>query len=289
LRETRLVDESSCINLYNWGEPLLHPELADILGVLDDRRIAYSLSTNASKCVPVKKQTMRHMRQLTISMPGFSQRSYDEIHGFDFEKIKANIDILLATFKSAGFVGNTLLAYHVYQFNIDEIGAAMKFCARRKIHFSPVAAYMNDYNLSKAYLDGQLSRELLAKASKQLLLSYVDDLVKRCPADYRCPQHDYLTIDESCNVLTCCIVPRSHPDYSVGNVFTLAAEDVVRKKASRGVCVECRQSGVAYWAHNPHVPKFIEDLKQVSLMNRIRAKRTAVCRYLRSAASRIGE
>ena len=95
LIELGLISSSSCISLYSWGDPLLHPDFEKILEILHIRGIDFSISTNASKSVTVKKKLMSNMQILTFSMPGFSQESYDRIHGFNFKKITQNIELLL--------------------------------------------------------------------------------------------------------------------------------------------------------------------------------------------------
>ncbi|GBF34170.1 hypothetical protein DCCM_3282 [Desulfocucumis palustris] len=45
------------------------------------------------------------MRFIIFSMPGFSQESYDKIHGFNFEKIKDNIIKMSRNFRENGFTG----------------------------------------------------------------------------------------------------------------------------------------------------------------------------------------
>lgn len=60
-------------------------------------------------------------------MPGFSQESYDKIHGFNFEKIKENIKKYANDMELAGVKDKMWVAYHMYQFNLDEIYDAYVF------------------------------------------------------------------------------------------------------------------------------------------------------------------
>ena len=110
LIELRLVEPPAVINLFNWGEPLLHPEFGELLKILNRTKISFGISTNASRCVSVESGLLTNMSCLTISMPGFSQASYDKIHGFDFNKILCNIDKLIENFKKAGFQGSSIIS-----------------------------------------------------------------------------------------------------------------------------------------------------------------------------------
>ena len=99
--------------------------------------------------------------------------------------------------------------------------------------------------------------KLWRRIGKDLFLHYVDELIARTPQDYQCPQFNILTIDEYCNVLTCCVLPKDHPEYSLGNLFTLSSDDIRKGKLSQNVCSECVKLGISYWVHNPWVPSFI--------------------------------
>jgi hypothetical protein len=169
-----------------------------------------------------------------------------------------NIDSLLDNFKKAGFSGYTNMAYHIYQFNIEEIGIARDFCLQRKVNFTPSFAYLNDFNLAKSYLSNNLDYATLKNASKDLLFYYVDKLIASMPKDYSCPQYNYLNIDEQGNLLTCCVLPKNHPNYSLGPILGLSVEEIKTKKVSQSVCRECINSGIAYWMHNPCTPDFAD-------------------------------
>jgi len=248
---------------------LLHPDFEHILEILYDRGLNYDISTNASRVITIDKKIMANMQKIRFSMSGFSQESYDKIHGFNFQTITHNIDLLLINFKKAGFVGTINLAYHIYQFNINEINLAKEFCSKRGIVFGVSFAYINDFNLAMAYLNDTMEYKLLKNASKDLFLYYVDDLIERMPKDYQYPQYDYLTIDESCNVLTCCAVPKNHLNYTIGSLFNLSVDEIVSKKTSQNVCTECMNSGLAYWVHNAVVPSFVEDIIGKSIIKKV--------------------
>ena len=60
-----------------------------------------------------------------FSMPGWSQASYDRIHGLDFGRVVANIEATIQNVKEMGYQGRFMLSFHVYQFNaFDELAAA---------------------------------------------------------------------------------------------------------------------------------------------------------------------
>ena len=63
-----LIDSGSLINLYNYGEPLLHPYLSEILQILVDKKLKYTISTNASKFIEVDPAILKNLERFFISI-----------------------------------------------------------------------------------------------------------------------------------------------------------------------------------------------------------------------------
>jgi len=254
LFEESLIDSNSLFCLYNYGEPLLHPSLNDILQILVDNKLRYTLSTNASKFIELGHNLLENLQHFNISIPGFSQKSYNKIHGFDFEQILKNID------RWINLIGHEKIQvhFHVYQFNLDEIEVASNYFKQRGVKFFPYLAFFADYGLAMSYLNHNLPPKLLENASKELLLFYVDDLISSSPKDYTCPQRSIMTIDEYCNILTCCVISKADPNYSIGSLFSLSKKEIEQKKFNQTICKECMNNGISYWVHNVNCPVFIQ-------------------------------
>jgi hypothetical protein len=186
-------------------------------------------------------------------MSGFSQGSYDRIHGFDFGRVRENIETMVSNCRECGFAGRAEILFHVYQFNVDEIEPAREFAESLGIGFTPYMAYFAGYLMMRSYLVGEMPYEELKRASSELFLFYVEGRRKEAPAGYRCPQFDFLTLDEECRVVTCCALEKEAPDYLIGDLFELPPERIRRMKESRRVCAECGRLGINYLFHNPYL------------------------------------
>lgn len=257
LRDENFIGENSIIALYSWGEPFIYPRFKEIIRFLNSENIKFELSTNASKLILFEENNiLRNLQYITISMPGFSQDSYDKIHGFKFDVIKENITKIVKNFRDMGFGGQFLIAYHIYQFNMDEIPEAMKFAAENGISIVPSFAYINDFERFKKYLKSELSNTELKKAGEQLFLYYYNDTLKNMPLDYICPQYDILSLDENCNAITCC-----GDSTSIGKIFDLKPQQINPIRMKSDVCIECNKIGQSYLANNVPIPKHILMLK----------------------------
>lgn len=250
LKDIGVIENDSVVSLYNWGEPFLHPDINKIVGVVNKLDVKYALSTNTSIFHEIRPEFVKNLRHFIFSMPGFSQDSYGRIHGFQFEKIRGNIERFVYTARDAGYGGVFTIFYHVYQFNVLEIPAARRFADSLGITLNPYLAIMNDWHAMNQMVDGSLSYANLLRSSSALFLHNFDGLIQKSPAGYKCPQWEYLTIDEDCNVLVCCQTPKYDPAYILGNVLTDDFADVLEKRKNHPVCNACLQKGLAYYINN---------------------------------------
>ena len=148
LLESNVISSDTQINLFNWGEPLLNPDIKRIIKVLNDRDLTYGLSTNGSVSLFFEEENiLKNLKILIFSMPGFSQKSYDKIHGFQFEKVKNNIQCMLSNFRKHGFNGVATISYHIYQFNFGELSYAERFAFENQISINPSFAYLNGISM----------------------------------------------------------------------------------------------------------------------------------------------
>ncbi len=247
LRENGFIGVNTEIALYNWGEPFLHPKFKEIIKFLNTENLKVVLSTNCSKAVLFEEDgILSNVQQIILSMPGFSQRSYDRIHGFNFRNIIKNILEITRNFRSVGFQGRFLLAFHVYQFNVNEILPAAEFAKQNQIIFLPSLAFINDLERALQYVNSELESSDLKKATQDLFYFYLTDEAieerkKQRPKDYICPQYSLLNIDDDCNVITCC-----GDNTRMDKIFNVKAREVNNWRINSSACAVCRKVGMDY-------------------------------------------
>ena len=128
LLDHNIITPDCIYRIYNWYEPSLNPHLPDLFNYMREVGIRLDMSTNAGKAIDFSRvESCENWYGILFSMPGFSQSSYDRIHGFDFEKVKANIRATMEAIRARGFHGYAMINYHLYQFNIGEVRAAKAF------------------------------------------------------------------------------------------------------------------------------------------------------------------
>jgi len=129
----RLMDEVGdyifFLDLYNWGEPLLNPQLPDMIGIAARKGIVTCVSTNLS--LPLPEDRLRALltsglSELIVSIDGASQATYGTYRRRgNWSLAVENLRRLAAARKELG-QGRPLLTwrFYVFRFNEHEIDRA---------------------------------------------------------------------------------------------------------------------------------------------------------------------
>jgi len=68
------------LNLYNWGEPLLHPEICDMIRYATDKGITVSISSNLNRMNAALAENLVQsgLSEIIVSVDGASQEAYEK-------------------------------------------------------------------------------------------------------------------------------------------------------------------------------------------------------------------
>ena len=262
LERLNLIDSRSALELYNWGELFLHPDLQNIIRVINDHDLRYTISTNGSIVPHIDEAFVKNLAAIRFSMCGFSQQSYDRIHKFDFDRIRENISTIVSHLRSVGYNQRIEICFHVYRFNTDEICECQRFA--NDLGITPVFfdAYLNDWWQYEALIQGTLSNEQRREILDDLFID--EKRLRNVPKRRWCYQWNLLVINEQGEVPVCCNLPNNHPSYSLGTVDNGITERL-RNRPNLPICKTCMESGLVYgWNH----PTFKGDLPKWVLKNR---------------------
>lgn len=137
------------IQLYNWGEPLLNPDLFDFIRYAHEQRIFTMASSNMNFVRPeIAEQLVEsNLDYFIAAIDGFSENSYLKYrHGGNFKKAIHNLEAVTRTRTERGRVHPFIeWQYVVFKHNEHEINAARKFSEQIGIdYFHPIPGYIED-------------------------------------------------------------------------------------------------------------------------------------------------
>lgn len=242
----KFYSPSTNFHIYGLGEPCLHPQINEVLKLLGKYHISTLISTNASVVPDFEPQSLQSVNRFLISMPGFSQSSYDRIHGFNFERIKKNIIRLRTQVKelSDGRIPFDM-SYHIYQFNEFEMVQAKEFCDQYQIRFAPNYAVLFDKDKCLDYVTNKMSYEELKDISKDLFLGVLDQQIKDSPRNYCDFQSRFLSINVDGDIRICSSFKKSvESKILIGNIVSDNINDILQRKFHHPRCQQCIEAGL---------------------------------------------
>ncbi len=245
-----ILEYMSTINLFNWGEPLLHPQFYDIVSSLKDRKLLCQISTNGSVVIE-DRVSFAHVTCIWISMPGFSQKAYDRTHGFSFKKVTDNIKKSIENIKRVRHDISVIRIYaHRYKHNENEVKCAQNFAKHLGVSFQTSNAYFNCTEYAKQYIQNTLPEHILRQAQEELILSAREDFVQpETPLMSKdtCTQLNYLTLSHRGRPSTCCIVDLDSDAYELLDFKdhpNISCEELNQIRKDHPFCQECRRLGI---------------------------------------------
>jgi len=288
LERLHLIDSRTLVDVFNWGELFLHPDLKGIISVINDHNLRYSISTNASIVPQIDEAFTKNLMSIFLSMCGFSQQSYDRIHKFKFDRITENIATIVSGLRSVGYRKYITILFHVYRFNTEELRECQRFAHDLGVVLIFYDAYLADWWQFEGFIQGTLHNEKRHQILDDLFID--EKRLGSAPEGWRCPEWDVLVIDEWGNVPVCGCLPNNHPSYFLGAVDERLAERL-QIRPNLPICKTCIELGIgSRWFHptfkgDPSTPKWVlrltmENWRMLPIMMKMSAERFDAKQYL---------
>ena len=249
----KAVDECrvAAVGLYNWTEPLLHPEIAELISVVNARGIDSWISSNLNVLRDPEAILRAAPTWLRISLSGFSQEIYARGHREgNIETVKRNMRRLAEAKEAVGNIGTHIdVIYHEYIDNRHETGAMRDFATSLGFHFSTILAQIFPVEKLIAIADGQetpADRTLLNRLALPLERALAVTSAVKAPS---CGLlDDMIVLDVAGNVMLCCgsSMERSN---AVGHFLDYPIEELQRRRRQLTLCRRCLDLGIPTYFH----------------------------------------
>lgn len=240
--------------LFNWGEPILHPKLPEIIAILKENGMTSMISSNLSTEKSIKEVIRAAPDEIKISLSGFSQEFYGQTHvKGDINLVKANMHLMryyLDKFKASTRVW---VGHHVYRHNAHETEALRYLCGTLNFGYSPIPAFYQPIEKMMALIEGKTPPGERAFLDK-LLMHPLDHLALK--KKYINPELDcelrfnMTTINYDGSVALCCGV------YDYQNMLGVSFlekshEEIQALKYQHPFCKKCYDYGLQYSENLP--------------------------------------
>lgn len=235
LQERRFLGEY--VNLYNWGDPLLHPHLGEILDVCHAKHIKPIVSTNLSFPLQKVREMSRHpVELLIVSVSGFSERTYSRNHvQGDFHRVRQNLQALA---DDRGRIREILIKYLTFRYNREELQAAREFSRSAGFQFGAYAGAIPSAESFFRYTDDSGYR---AEVNE-----FIDSTWIRPQPSQFCPQETSVTINHKAELERCCV---SWNGAYRSSLFETDVRQYLDAKVKNAFCGRCLATGYSYYKH----------------------------------------
>jgi len=253
--------EVTSVALFNWTEPLLHPQLAALVGIVKRYGLFCSLSSNLNVLRHADDVLAAGVDWFRISVSGFHQDVYQRTHrGGDIEMVKANMRELAAAKRRTGSSVDIEVFFHRYLGNFgDELemrryaeGLGFRFVAgwAQMMPVEKVLSYVDPANPEAALSaeDYELIERLSLPLEEAVSLTSLHP-VSSCPL-----QDDYMTLDVEGNVYLCCATS-ARSSNRLGSFLLTSTEELQRMKQAHRLCGPCMKKGLPLYLEHK-LPEF---------------------------------
>ncbi len=158
MEENGIINKKTELELYNWGEPFLNPNINEICGIITKYGYSFHLSTNASIFRNIDSENLKNLSGFRVSLSGFSKETYSITHALDFDRVMENILKFRDMLRKAGKQHLMDISFLTYKFNVHEIYDAKDYFNSKEISFTPRLAYYADFEQFEMFLNGEYAR-----------------------------------------------------------------------------------------------------------------------------------
>lgn len=241
---------ASDIHLYNWGEPLLHPQLPEMVDQIVKNGCRCYLSSNLNIMPNIETLLAAKPYVLRISCSGFRQEIYSVTHrNGNIEKVKANMRLLSAALRKTGAPTLIHVFYHRYLHNLDDEYHMKRFAQGLGFGFHPVWALMMPAEKLLAYLEPQAERQVITTADRELIARLalpLDAAIKcaqRCHSAHCGLRTGQMVLDTEGNVQLCCGV-YDWSRFTIGHFLSKSHAELQDAKDKHPFCALCMRHGI---------------------------------------------
>jgi len=131
IREALEIGSIEYVHLQGWGEPMLHPNLVDLMNEVSGR-VNFGFTTNATLLDGnnAEKILSKGVNVIAITFAGTRAITHNSIRkGCDFDKVVRNVKDILNAKRRLGSDVRVIASYMMLSMNVHEIPEFIKLCS----------------------------------------------------------------------------------------------------------------------------------------------------------------
>jgi pyruvate-formate lyase-activating enzyme len=148
-------DPNPRLALYNWGEPLLHPQLPRLITMAREQGLEVELSTNLNIRRGLEAVVAAAPAEIKVSLSGFTPETYGRTHARgDLALVTRNLRELRRLIDRHGAQTRVWIGHHLYKSNRHQVGDVARLALELGFEHQPMDAFFMPLERLGAWLDG---------------------------------------------------------------------------------------------------------------------------------------
>ncbi|MEA2687564.1 MAG: hypothetical protein QOD51_171 [Candidatus Eremiobacteraeota bacterium] len=237
-------------SLYNWGEPLIHPEICGLIRAVQENGGRCHLSSNLNFKSDWDALMAANPYVLRISCSGFNQSKYGVTHrGGDVEVVKRHMRELGEARRRTGATTSIHMLFHRYKDNLDDEAQMRAYCDELGFLFRPVWAYFMPYEKVLAFALAGPNAEGLNDEDRGVINRLgipLAEVLEACRAarHQSCSlQDEQIVLDHRGDVVLCCTVFEAKGNM-IAPYLETSVHEIQRRKSVHPTCTGCMEQGL---------------------------------------------
>lgn len=236
------------VGLFNWTEPLLHPNIAELIQEVKKRNLYCMISSNLNlkENYNFEKLVESGLDWMRVSLSGFHQKTYEVGHAEgDIEIVKKQM-IRLAAAKTARPSSplslNVLL--HKYRYNENDIEPMREFAESLGYNFSTILAQMYPIEkLIRIHGGEKTADDIVLMNNLSLPVEEALALTSKTPRQDCFMMDDQMVIDANGKVILCCGTS-FNSENKLGNYLDMPLQEIQSQKNQHELCSTCMKINI---------------------------------------------
>ncbi len=263
LEQTLQGRNTICLDLYNWGEPLLNSELPNIVSLAKAEGFKVGISSNLNYIDNLEKLICAGPDYIRISVSGYFQETYSRTHkGGNIENVKANMRLLREYIDKHNVPTIVVVGYITYKHNCtDELLLMLLLCQELNFKFAkdtavlmPMEKLLEAIEVQKIPAEIQdilpISPRLMSDLSRPFRATYQDCALRNVR----------LAINADGSVPLCCAVWGREFDVA-GNYLETSEAEIRNARYKHNLCKRCMHNMADFTYNAIYVAPVIDEIR----------------------------
>jgi len=235
--------------LFNWGEPLLHPQLAQIIRAVKTRGMSVHLSSNLNVRNGIEEALRAQPDTWKVSMSGVSNATYGRTHARgDVHLVMSNLYLMRHLLDRHRVNTRVWVGFHLYRGNLDDAARMRALCRELGFDYRENPAVLHPVEKVIEFVEGRVRAQDREIAGHLLAdpLAIREQVRAKRSGHYDCElRFNMTTINHDGSVALCCATYSQQAQLGIDFLEESHARIEARKYA-HPFCRTCYGHGLQY-------------------------------------------